>query len=228
MRTSCTARSPQQIFSLPDECLIYPAHDYAGRTISSVGEERAHNPRIGGQADERDFVGFMENLNLPHPKQMDIAVPANLRSGKPETGSVPRPADWGPVRQGYSGLLGIDALWVSEHLDDVHVLDVRHNEELHETLGRITGAQWIPLHQLKDRLGEVPRDKPIVAVCHAGMRSGQATQILSKAGVTQGGQPAGRDAAMEPAGVSGAEVALPGLVLDHHMPDHRVVLQRIG
>jgi sulfur dioxygenase len=175
----------QQIFSLPDECLIYPAHDYAGRTVSSVAEERAHNPRIGGQADERDFVGFMENLNLPHPKQIDIAVPANMRSGKPETGSVPRPADWGPVRQGYSGLLGIDALWVSEHLDDVHVLDVRHQEELHETLGRIAGAQWIPLHQLKDRLAEVPRDKPIVAVCHAGMRSGQATQILSKAGVTR-------------------------------------------
>ncbi len=92
-----------QILSLPDNCLIYPAHDYAGRTSSSVGEERAHNPRIGGQADERDFVGFMENLNLPHPKQMDIAVPANMRSGRPETGSVPRPADWGPVRQGYSG-----------------------------------------------------------------------------------------------------------------------------
>jgi glyoxylase-like metal-dependent hydrolase (beta-lactamase superfamily II)/rhodanese-related sulfurtransferase len=173
----------QQIFSLPDECLVCPGHDYAGRTVSSVGEERAHNPRIGGQADERDFVGFMENLNLPHPKQMDIAVPANLRSGKPETGAAPRPADWGPVRQGYSGLLGIDALWVSEHLDEVHVLDVRHNEELHETLGRIAGAQWIPLHQLKDRLDEVPRDKPVIAVCHAGMRSGQATLILAKAGV---------------------------------------------
>jgi sulfur dioxygenase len=172
----------EQIFSLPDDCLVCPGHDYAGRTVSSVGEERAYNPRIGGQADERDFVGFMENLNLPHPKLMDIAVPANLRSGKPETGAVPRPADWGPVRQGYSGLLGIDAHWVSEHLDDVHVLDVRHDEELHEMLGRISGAQWIPLHQLKDRLGEVPRDKPVIAVCHAGMRSGQATLILGKAG----------------------------------------------
>ncbi len=171
-----------QIFSLPGDCLICPGHDYAGRTVSSVGEERAYNPRIGGQADERDFVGYMENLNLPHPKLMDIAVPANLRSGKPEGGSAPKPADWGPVRQGYSGLLGIDAHWVSEHLDDVHVLDVRHNEELHEMLGRIAGAQWIPLHQLKDRLGEVPRDKPVIAVCHAGMRSGQATLILGKAG----------------------------------------------
>lgn len=171
-----------QIFSLPDECLVCPAHDYAGRTISSVGEERAHNPRIGGQADERDFTGFMENLNLPHPKLMDIAVPANLKSGRPEADRMPKVADWGPVRQDYSGLLGIDAHWVSEHMGDVHILDVRHDEEMYEALGRIAGAQWIPLHQLKDRLGEVPRDKPVVAVCHAGMRSGQATAILLKAG----------------------------------------------
>ena len=72
-----------QIFSLPDDCLIFPGHDYSGRTVTTVGEERAHNPRIGGQANERDFVGFMENLNLPHPRQIAVAVPANLRSGKP-------------------------------------------------------------------------------------------------------------------------------------------------
>jgi sulfur dioxygenase len=68
----------EQIFSLPDDSLIFPGHDYSGRTMSSVGEERAHNPRIGGHADERDFVGFMENLNLPHPKQ--IAWPCRLIS----------------------------------------------------------------------------------------------------------------------------------------------------
>jgi len=73
-----------QIFSLPPDCLVYPAHDYSGRTMSSVAEERAHNPRIGGGADERDFVGFMENLNLPHPKQLAAALPANQRSGRPE------------------------------------------------------------------------------------------------------------------------------------------------
>jgi hypothetical protein len=67
--------------------------------MSSVGEERAHNPRIGGRADERDFVGFMENLNLPHPQQIDVAVPANLRCGKPQDEKVPRPADWRPVRE---------------------------------------------------------------------------------------------------------------------------------
>lgn len=174
-----------QIFSLPDECLLFPAHDYSGRTVSSVGEEKAYNPRVGGAADERDFVGLMENLNLPHPKQIDIAVPANMRSGRPADDKVPRAADWGPVRQTYAGLLEIEPDWVSEHLGQVHVLDVRQPQEMLESLGRIANAQLIPLNELKARLAEVPREKPVVAVCHAGMRSGQATVILRGDGLTR-------------------------------------------
>jgi len=173
----------QQIFSLPDACLLFPGHDYSGRTVSSVAEEKVHNPRIGGGADERDFVGFMENLNLPHPKQIDVALPANLRSGRPADGKVPRPADWGPVRQTYAGLLEIEPEWVAEHLQQVHVLDVRQAHEMQESLGRIAGSQLIPLNELKARLSGIPRDKPVVAVCHAGMRSGQATVILRGAGL---------------------------------------------
>jgi len=172
----------EQIFSLPDDTLIFPGHDYSGRTMSSVGEERQHNPRIGGRADERDFVGFMENLNLAHPKQIDIAVPANLRCGKPQDEKVPRPADWGPVRRSYAGLLEIDPQWVAEHLAQVHVLDVRQPEELVDKLGCIATAQCVPLNELKDRLAEIPQDKPVIPVCHAGMRSGQATVILRDAG----------------------------------------------
>ena len=173
----------QQIFSLPATCLLFPGHDYSGRTMSSVAEEKTHNPRIGGGADERDFVGFMENLNLPHPKQIDVALPANLRSGRPADGNAPRPADWGPVRQTYAGLLEIEPEWVAEHLQHVHVLDVRQPQEMLESLGRIANCQLIPLSELKARLSEIPRDKPVIAVCHAGMRSGQATVILRSAGV---------------------------------------------
>lgn len=175
----------ERIFSLPDDCLVFPGHDYSGRTMSSVGEERAHNPRIGGHADERDFTGFMENLHLPHPKQLAVALPANLRSGRPADGKPTRPAEWGPVRQSYAGLLEIDPDWVASHAGQVHVLDVRNPEELDERLGWIEGAQFIPLGMLKDRLEEVPRDKPVVSVCHAGMRSGQATVILRQAGFAQ-------------------------------------------
>lgn len=172
----------EQIFSLPDDSMIFPGHDYSGRTMSSVAEERAYNPRIGGHADERDFVGFMENLNLPHPKQIDIALPANMRCGKPEDERMPRAADWGPVRRSYAGLLEIDPEWVVEHLAEVHVLDVRQREELEERLGHIATAQCVPLNELKDRLAEIPKDRPVIPVCHAGMRSGQATVILRDAG----------------------------------------------
>lgn len=172
----------EQIFSLPDECLVLPAHDYSGRTVSSVGEERVHNPRLGAGADERDFVGFMQNLDIPHPKQIALAVPANMVCGRPQDAKVPRPADWGPVRQSYAGLLEIDPDWVAQHLREVFVLDVREHEELDEQFGRIEGATSIPLGELKAHLAQVPGDRPVITVCHAGMRSGQATVILRNAG----------------------------------------------
>ena len=175
----------EQIFSLPDECLVLPAHDYNGRTVSSVGEERRHNPRLGAGADERDFVGFMHNLDIPHPMHIDIALPANMVCGRPPDGKMPKAADWGPVRQSYAGLLEIDPQWVAQHLQEVLVVDVREPEEHDERLGRIVGAQPIPLGQLRARTTEIATDKPIVTVCHAGMRSGQATVILRKAGLTR-------------------------------------------
>lgn len=172
----------RELFTLPDACLLFPAHDYLGRTATSVAEEKAHNPRIGGAADERDFVGFMENLHLPHPRQIDVALPANLRSGRPVDDRAPQPGDWGPVRQTYAGVLEIEPDWVAEHRTRVHVLDVRLPEEMQEALGRIAGAQLVPLDKLKASLPAIPRDKPVVAVCHAGMRSAQATAILRSAG----------------------------------------------
>jgi glyoxylase-like metal-dependent hydrolase (beta-lactamase superfamily II) len=78
----------EQIFSLPGSCLIYPAHDYSGSTVSSVAEETEHNPRLGLRIREDDFCGLMDNLGLPHPKKMEIAVPANLKCGKPETDAL--------------------------------------------------------------------------------------------------------------------------------------------
>lgn len=175
----------EQIFTLPDECLVYPAHDYAGRTASSVGEERAHNPRVGGEASEEDFIGYMKNLGLPHPKKMDAALPANMRSGRPEDGRYPQPADWGPVAPSYAGVPEIGALWVADHRDEVHLLDVRTREEWNGELRHLDGAQLIPLDELRDRIDEVPRDRPVVAICRSGRRSAMATNILRSAGVTR-------------------------------------------
>lgn len=69
----------EKIFSLPDRCLVYPAHDYTGRTVSTVGEERKFNPRLTKSLEE--FVNIMNNLNLPKPAKIDISVPANLVCG---------------------------------------------------------------------------------------------------------------------------------------------------
>jgi len=74
----------QKIFTLPDETLIFPGHDYNGKFVSSVAQEKKINPRLAGKT-RAEFIDIMENLNLPNPKQMDIAVPANKLCGRSAT-----------------------------------------------------------------------------------------------------------------------------------------------
>ncbi len=174
----------ERIFSLPDSCLLYPGHDYRGLTVSSVGEERRFNPRLGGELSESDFVGYMENLGLPHPKQMDIAVPANLKCGRREGMAEPADhPDWGPINLTFAGIWEVQPHWVQEHLRELRVIDVREPDEYDGPLGHIPGAELIPLGALSARAGEIPRDRPVIAVCRAGGRSAQATVILRKAGM---------------------------------------------
>jgi sulfur dioxygenase len=180
-----------RIFSLPDECLLYPAHDYAGRTVTTVGEEKRWNPRIGGEASESDFAGYMQNLGLPHPKQIDVAVPANLKCGRPEKAAAPEKPEWAPVVHTFSGVNEIDPIWVSEHRSRITLLDVREPAALAGDLGKAEGIVHIPLGELRTRAAEVPRDKPVVCICRSGRRSAQACAILEKAGVTEVANSAG-------------------------------------
>lgn len=69
-----------KLLRLPDETLVYPAHDYKGWTVSTIGEEKAHNPRLQVKS-EQEYVDLMNNLKLANPKMMDVAVPANLACG---------------------------------------------------------------------------------------------------------------------------------------------------
>lgn len=179
----------EQLFTLPDACEVYPAHDYDGRTASTIAEERLYNPRIGGGAREEDFVGYMRNLGLPHPKQLAVAVPANLRAGRPDVETT-QPA-WGPVVRTYAGLSEIAPEWVARHRGDVHVLDVRSAAELEGELGCLSGVQAIPLDDLRARCAEVASEKPIAIVCQTGRRSGLASAILTKAGLTRNASIAG-------------------------------------
>jgi glyoxylase-like metal-dependent hydrolase (beta-lactamase superfamily II)/rhodanese-related sulfurtransferase len=171
-----------QLFTLPDDCLLYPAHDYRGLTVTSVGEEKRFNPRLGGALSESDFVGYMSNLRLAHPKKLDIAVPANLKCGKPEEDQPMHDPDWAPLTMSFAGIWEIQPAWLEDNLQSVQVLDVREPEEFTGPLGHIRGAKLIPLGQLSDRIGELSKAKPMVAVCRAGGRSAQATLILQQAG----------------------------------------------
>jgi glyoxylase-like metal-dependent hydrolase (beta-lactamase superfamily II)/rhodanese-related sulfurtransferase len=172
-----------QIFSLPDECLLYPAHDYRGLTVTSVREERRFNPRLGGQLSEDDFLGYMKNLGLAHPKQIDIAVPANLKCGRRADAAPPtEEPHWAPLVLTFAGIWEIQPQWVEEHLREVQIVDVREPDEFDGPLGHIPGARLIPLGRLADDAKGLAKDKPIVAVCRAGGRSAQATVILKKQG----------------------------------------------
>lgn len=171
-----------QLFTLPESCVIYPAHDYRGLTATSVAEEKRFNPRLGGALSESDFVGYMKNLNLPHPKKIDIAVPANLKCGKPDEDQPMADPDWAPLSCNFAGIWEVQLDWVEDNLNKVQVLDVREPEEFTGPLGRIPGAVLIPLGELSERTQELKKDQPVVAVCRAGGRSAQATLMLLQAG----------------------------------------------
>ncbi len=172
-----------QIFTLPDSCLIYPGHDYRGLTATSVAEERQFNPRLGGALSENDFAGYMNNLGLAHPKQMEIAVPANLKCGRPdETQRHDSESDWAPLNYTFAGIWEIQPQWVEEHLRDVQILDVREQEEFDGPLGHIPGAKLIPLGRLGKQLDKIAKGQPIVTVCRAGGRSARASLMLQQAG----------------------------------------------
>ncbi len=171
-----------EIYTLPDPCLIYPAHDYRGLTCSSVAEEKKHNPRIAADRSERDFVGYMENLGLPHPKQIDVAVPANLECGHIDLADELLETTWAPLRYTYAGTNEVEVDWVADHTAEITIVDVRDANEWNGELGHIAGATFIPLEQLRERAADLKQDKPIVAVCRSGARSAQAVAILEKAG----------------------------------------------
>jgi sulfur dioxygenase len=171
----------EQIFSLPERCLVYPGHDYRGLTATSVGEEKLFNPRLAESIGEGDFVGYMTHLGLPHPKQMDAAVPANMKCGRPEKINTSDP-DWAPLTYTFGGIWEVQPHWLEEHLRDVQIVDVREPDEFNGPLGHVPGAKLVPLGTLNSACSAFSKNTPIVTVCRSGARSAQATVLLGKAG----------------------------------------------
>jgi rhodanese-related sulfurtransferase len=172
-----------QIFSLPEDCTLYPGHDYRGLTATSVGEEKLYNPRLAESIGEEDFVGYMTNLGLAHPKQMAIAVPANLRCGRPEREvDLSANTGWAPLTYTFAGIWEVQPNWLEEHLGEVQIVDVREPDEFNGPLGHIKGAALLPLGSLTEKSALFDKSRPLVTVCRSGARSAQATVILGKAG----------------------------------------------
>ena len=125
----------------------------------------------------------MTNLGLPHPKLMQIAVPANLRCGRPQNDVMPA-ADpqWARLTFTFAGIWEIPPEALEELGSTVQIVDVRNRDEFEGPLGRIAGAVLIPLPELSAATGTLSKEKPIVTVCRSGARSAQAVNLLQKAG----------------------------------------------
>lgn len=176
----------EKILSLPDSTLLYPGHDYKGRTVTSVREEKRHNPRLGGGKSEGDFVEIMTKLQLAYPKKIDMALPANLACGVPAGLPVTPEAfpshAWAPVEVSPGGLPELPPEWVASRPCEARLVDVREEDELRGELGRVPGVLHVPLAQVERVACEWSRDTPVVLICRSGGRSGKAALQLRAMG----------------------------------------------
>ncbi len=174
-----------QLLTLPGTCLLYPAHDYRGLTVTSVAEERRYNPRLGGDISESDFVGYMQNLNLPHPKQIAAAVPANLHCGiVPPTSMSGDPLPergWAAIGRTPDGTPEVTIGWVDENKGAIRMVDVREIDEA-ESDGQIDGVEVIPMGTVDEASKSWDKEEPVITICRSGRRSGRVALELEKLG----------------------------------------------
>jgi glyoxylase-like metal-dependent hydrolase (beta-lactamase superfamily II)/rhodanese-related sulfurtransferase len=167
-----------RLLKLPDETLVYPAHDYKGDTVSTIGEERAFNPRLQVTSVD-DYVTLMSNLNLPNPKMMDVAVPTNMRIGLAQ--QIVAGKGWAISADEAKALLG---------QPDVALIDLREDQERRKH-GVIPGSLHVPypdvegslkadglLQQLAKGTG-----RRLVFYCAFGERSAMAVQAAQAVGL---------------------------------------------
>lgn len=166
----------QRLLRLPDETLVYPAHDYKGDTVSTIAEERAFNPRLQVKSVD-DYVQLMANLNLPNPKMMDVAVPANLRVGLAQDEIARR--GWALTPQAAMALVG---------RRDVAFVDLRERRE-RDHHGEIPGSLHAPYPALQENIGrggilhELAATRRLVFYCAFGERSAMAVQAAQDTGL---------------------------------------------
>jgi sulfur dioxygenase len=168
-----------RLLKLPDATLVYPAHDYKGDTVSTIGEERAFNPRLQVKSID-EYVALMNNLNLPNPKMMDVAIPANMKVGYLQEEIANR--GWAMTAQQAVGLVG---------KPEVALIDLRERSE-RERHGIIPGSLHVPYPSLQESIGsggmlhELAKSttKRLLFYCAFGERSAMAVQAAQDAGLS--------------------------------------------
>jgi sulfur dioxygenase len=168
-----------RLLKLPDETLVYPAHDYKGDTVSTIGEERTFNPRLQVKSVD-EYVSLMNSLNLPNPKMMDVAVPANMRIGLAR--DIVTGRGWTLTAEEAKKFLG---------KPDVALIDLREDQERRKD-GIIPGALHVPYPDVEEslkaegllqQLGKAG-GKHLIFFCTYGQRSAMAVQAAQAAGLS--------------------------------------------
>ena len=167
-----------KLLRLPDDTMVFPAHDYKGDTVSTIGEEKRYNPRLQVKSID-DYVALMASLKLPNPKMMDVAVPSNMKIGL---------AQQEIARRGWA----LDAAQAMALIrrPDVAFIDLRETSE-RQKHGSIPGALHAPYGDLQENIGvggilrELARtaDKRLVFYCAFGERSAMAVQAAQDVGL---------------------------------------------
>jgi sulfur dioxygenase len=167
-----------RLLKLPDDTLVYPAHDYKGDTVSTIGEEKAFNPRLQVNSVE-EYEDLMAGLNLPDPKMMDVAIPANMRIGLAPKYAADR--GWALSAEQVRDMLA--------RPDTPLLIDLREERE-RQKAGVIPGSLHLPYQELRESLGTdgaLPRlaaDKRLVFYCAFGERSAMAVEAAQEAGLS--------------------------------------------
>ena len=167
-----------RLLKLPDETLVYPAHDYKGDTVSTIGEEKRYNPRLQVRSVD-EYIELMASLKLPNPKMMDVAVPANMHVGLHQDDLA---------RQGLS--LGARDAIASLGRPDILLVDLRENGE-RARHGMLAGALHAPYPGISESLqpGGMLREvaaatgRRVVFFCAFGERSAMAVAAARSAGL---------------------------------------------
>ncbi len=178
------------LFALPDDTTVWPGHDYQGRRHSTVGAEKAGNARVAGKS-EAEFVAIMDGLNLPKPRRIDEAVPANLTSGIRHDVDGALLMQPRPVQAGYAGDVSPQLAWQWVQAGEAVLVDVRTDAE-REWVGFVPDAvpvawkQWpgmVMNPQFDEAIRQASGGKKLVLLCRSGVRSIAAAKRATELGL---------------------------------------------